>query len=295
MKINDSGLWEAFLGINKHGNFSKTAQALNIPLPVLSKKISKLEEHLGVRLFHRTTRSVSPTQEALSILPQVQSLFEDMNQLENFFQDQTQKLSGTIRITTAPFVANNLLIPLLDEFLKLHPSVKIELNVSEEILNMVESNLDLAIRIQEPTGSDLVYKQLIPNHLVFCASPEYLKKVRTPLSQPKDLKNHHVYLLNSLRKCRFESDGTSVDQFTKPTPIFCNNGEFITKLALNHMGIILRAEIDVRQHIAEGRLVQVLKKHPVSPFGNLHLVIPNRKYVLPRVRALMTFLNERIV
>src|SRR5688572_29215289 len=98
MKISNLELWEVFLGICKYGHFSRTAEAMNMPLPVLSKKVSKLEELVGARLFHRTTRSVSLTDEARAILPQVQSLIEDADELENSFQEKHKKLSGTIRM-----------------------------------------------------------------------------------------------------------------------------------------------------------------------------------------------------
>src|SRR5687768_2863253 len=115
MKIEELGLWEAFAGVAKHGNFSRAAGQLRQTVPQLSKRVAKLEEQLGARLFHRTTRVVTLTDEGKALLPKVTAVLEDLAGLESTFA-AGQTLSGTVRVACLPFIAQRLLIPALSSF-----------------------------------------------------------------------------------------------------------------------------------------------------------------------------------
>ena len=108
-------------------------------------------------------------------------------------------------MTCVPFIAHTLLLPALDRFMKLHPGIHIELELSESFVNIVESGFDMAIRIETPKDSDLVYRKLAPNDLIFCASPDYLKKNKAKLTNTEDLKNHDLLMLSIHRRCRFKN------------------------------------------------------------------------------------------
>jgi DNA-binding transcriptional LysR family regulator len=292
MKIEDIAIWEAFYGVAKHGNFSKASQALRVNLPLLSKRVAKLEDALGVRLFQRSTRVVKLTDEGKALLPLVSSILEDLSGLESYFEDK-QGLSGTIRMTCVPFIAHRLLIPLLADFKKMHPHVQIEIDLSEGVLNLIESNMDMAIRIEEPEDSDLVYKKLVPNNLIFCASPKYLKNNKAPLTKPEHLRKHQLLTLGLHENCQFENGSGKLGDFLGEKAMACENGAFLTDLALHDFGVLVRSVWDVKEHLSSGALVQVLKKHPVETFGHVYAVIPSRRFLAQRVRVFMDFVVQR--
>jgi DNA-binding transcriptional LysR family regulator len=293
MKIEEIAIWEAFYGVAKYGNFSKASKALQIAVPQLSKRIAKLEDRLGVRLFQRSTRIVSLTDEGKALLPKVTSLLEDWSGIESSFESSHQKLLGTIRVTCLPFIAHRLLIPILGDFMKLHPGIHVELELSEKILNLIESNIDLAIRIEEPEDTELIYRKLVPNELIFCASPRYLKNSKAPLKEPAHLHKHQMLMLDLHRECRFRDGSYKLKAFANSRKLSCENGAFLTDLALNDFGVLVRSIWDVREHLHKGELVQVLKKHPLETFGHIYAVIPSRRFLAPRVRTFLDFVVER--
>lgn len=288
MKIEELPIWEAFYGVAKHGNFTRAAQMLRVPLPQLSKRVSKLEGQLGVRLFQRSTRVVTLTDEGKALMPKVASILEELSSLETLFEN-SEKITGTIRITSVPFIAHRLLIPVIEEFNKQNPEVEIHLDLSEKLENILESNFDVAIRIQEPKDSDLVYRKLLPNDLVFCASPKYLKKKPAP-KNPTDLQNHDLLALSIHRNCRFKNEGLKLGDFYNSRSITCENGWYLTELALRDFGVLARSIWDVQDYLKSGQLVQVLKKYPLETFGHIYAVIPSRRFLAPRVRIFLDFL-----
>lgn len=289
MKIDQLSSWEAFLAVAKHGNFSKAAKALNSPLPQISKRVSKLEADLGVRLFQRTTRSVSLTDEAQSLLPKVAAIMEDLLEAENLFE-KDNAVKGTLKLTCVPFIAHRLLLPLLDKFMSEHPGIHIQLELSENFVNIIEEGFDLAIRIETPKDSQLIYRQLVPNDLVFCASPDYLKKNK--IKKVEDLKQHKLLMLSIHRRCQFKQQALKLSDLNLPKKITCENGAFLTEMALQGMGILLRSIWDVQEYLRTGQLVQVLKNHPLETFGHVYAVVPSRRYLAPRVRLFLDFLLE---
>jgi len=291
MKIEDVNIWLAFLGVAKHGNFTRAAMLSNVPLPQMSKRISKLEESLGVRLFHRTTRSVTLTDEGKSLLPKVERIFEDLQEVETSF-DQKLDFVGNIKITSVPFIAHRLLLPLMNKFMLQYPQLKIELELSESFVNLIEGSFDLALRIDTPKDSNLVYRKLAPNDLVFCASPAYLKKNPHKLNSPSDLKKHSLLALSIHQRVKFVKSSERVGDFKEAKPVQCENGAFLTDMALAGMGVLVRSVWDVRDYLKRGTLVQVLEKHPLETFGHIYAVVPTRRYMAPRVRAFLDFISN---
>jgi DNA-binding transcriptional LysR family regulator len=293
MKIEEIGIWEAFQGVAVHGGFSKASKVLRVTVPQLSKRVAKLEDRLGVRLFQRSTRVVTLTDEGRALLPRVTSLLDDLTGIESSFESG-QSLTGTVRITCVPFVAHRLLIPVIAGFSKVYPEIHIELELSESFVNLIEANFDLAIRIHpEPDDSDLVYRKLAPNDLVLCASPGYLKAGKRPLDKPADLRHHKMLMLSVHRDCGFKNGSHALREFEGSKRLTCENGAFLTELALNDFGVLVRSIWDVQGFLENGELVQVLKKYPLETFGNVYAVIPSRRYLAPRVRAFLDFVVKR--
>lgn len=288
MKINDISNWEAFLAVVKYENFSKASKALNIGVPQISKRVAKLEASLSIRLFHRSTRAVSLTSEGRALLPKITSIIEDLKNLEDQFTND-QELTGTIKVTCVSFLAHKFFVPTIEEFMRLHPKLKIELDLSQNFVNLIESAVDMAIRIEEPKDSELIYRKLAPNNLIFCATPTYLENNTNTIEAPMDLVNHDLLMLSVHNRCHFENSKTKVEDLAIAKKIICEDGVLLTNMALNHSGVLLRSIWDVSEDIDKGVLVQVLKDYPLKTFGHIYAVIPSKRYLAPRVRSLMDF------
>jgi DNA-binding transcriptional LysR family regulator len=294
MRVDEITTWEAFVGVAKQGNFSKAAKSLALTPSQLSKRIARLEDRLGVRLFQRSTRVVSLTNEGRALFPKVNSILEDLSGVESFFQEH-QKLSGTVRVTCVTFVAHRLLLPVLKDFMAMYPDIEIQLDLSEKFVNLIESGFDMAIRIETPKDSELIYRKLAPNDLIFCVSPEYLRRNKTPLTKPADLLQHDLLMLSIHNRCKFKDSPSQLSAFEAAKKIRCEDGVFLTEMALQGFGVLVRSIWDVQDHLKNGRLVQVLANHPIETFGFIHAVIPSARYLAPRVRAFLDFVIKQSV
>lgn len=288
MNTDDLTGWKAFIAVADYGNFAKASKELRIPVSILSKRVAKLESQLDVRLFQRSTRVVSLTDEGITLLPNIKSVLEELTKVESTFNGR-KELSGTVKVTSVSFIAHTFLIPIIHDFQKKHPKIKVELLLSEQVVNLIENNIDMAIRIETPEDSDLIYRKLVPNQLVFCASPRYLKRNPHPVRTPEDLIRHNLLFLRIHEDSRFVGTKTQLKKFALRKMIECDNGAFLTDLALNDFGILVRSIWDVQKHFKAGHLVQVLDKCPLETFGHVYAVIPNRKFLPPRTQAFYEF------
>jgi DNA-binding transcriptional LysR family regulator len=289
MKIRDLSVWESFYWVAKEGSFTRAAKRQGLGLPHLSKRIAKLEDDLGVRLFQRSTRKVSLTHEGRGLFPVVQSFLEDAKSLEERF-DSKEEISGTIRMSCVTAFAHRRIAPLIAKFNETYPKVRFELEITDTLIDLIDNQIDLAIRVQEPAGSEFVFKKLIPNELIVCASPGYLKKAKK-IRTPEDLMSHRILTLQVYENCRFKGSKLSISDLLKARAIHCENGLFLTELACQGAGIAVRSVWDVDSLLRSRKLIQVLEQFPLEPYGNMYAVIPNRRLLAQRVRTFMMFLE----
>ncbi len=292
MRINDLSLWQSFYWVAKDSSFSKAARRMNLGAPILSKKIARLEEALEVRLFQRSTRKVSLTSEGKGLLPVVEALLADVNSIESRFEKQTE-LSGTIRITSLSNLAHRRLAPILIGFSELHPQVRFEVDTSDHIVDMIDAQFDVALRSQRPTGSEYVFKKLVTNRPIFCASPEYLKRNRKPLKKAEDLRHHRLLMFRAYENQKILGTPYKLQDFNESRYIAPSSGLFITELLLNGAGVGIRSGWDVHELLERGELVEVLKSQKIEPLNDIFLVVPSRRLLTPRVRAFIDFLSEK--
>jgi LysR family transcriptional activator of dmlA len=287
MKIRDLELWEAFVAVAETGNFSRASARLRIPLPQVSKRIARIEDLLGVKLFQRTTRKVAMTDEGRRALPEVLSLLDESNQMEDRLAERIGQVSGNVRITAAPFVGRALVLPVLKTLNATYERLSFELDLTEKRRDLIEDQFDIAFRIESPHASSLIYKKLVPNHIVAVASPAYLKARGANLRNPKDLRHHDILTLELLQGCKFKQSTLTVREVCKPLAINCQNGEVLKESALNGDGILIRSVWDVLTEIESGQLVLVLHPDVIEPFGNIFAVFPERKFLPERIRVVV--------
>jgi LysR family transcriptional activator of dmlA len=291
MKITDLTLWQTFVAVVHERNFARASRVLHTNAPNVTKRISQLESSLGVRLFNRTTRTMSLTVDGEKLLPQVRALIDQAREIEER-ANETQKLAGLIRVTSLNGIAQRWLAPAIVDFQKLHPAVRFEVLPGDGLMELIQDQVDLALRIQEPTGADVIFREMVVNHLVVCASPAYLKNAK-PIRRPRDLHGHPLLFLNVHRELKFHGKGEKLKEFAADRTILCESGTYLTELALLGAGLAVRARYDVNTYLKSGQLVELLAKYPLEYFRKVYLVIPQKRYLSSRVRAFADFLMAR--
>lgn len=290
MGITDLSLLDAFVAVATHKSFSKASEKLRLSLPNVSKKIQQLESELGVKLFHRTTRTVSLTTDGENFLSGATVLLSDVETLQSSFT-QNKELSGEIRIACLPSFALRSLPEILISFQKEHPKVRFHIDISDRIVDLVNERVDVAFRVQTPIESDLVFRKLMPNQLVLVASPDYLKRSGIP-RKISDLKNHSVLMLSNYAKCRFVNKKILLSDLSPQQVFKSDSGLFLTELALAGAGIAIRSMWDVSKLLSDKKLVQVLPNEPLEPFGDLFLVTAPKNSLNRRTAAFVDHAYE---
>ncbi len=284
-----------FLRVLDLGSITAAAHSLDLSVAVASQRLKRLEKELGVRLLHRTTRRLHPTPEGLALAERGRVLVDEMESLGETLREAAQDVAGTLRVTASASFGRQYVAPLLPEFLGLHPRVRVSLDLDDRYVDLVGAGFDLAIRIGDLADSGLVSRQLAVNHRQLCASPAYLQSRGVP-RVPGDLTNHDCVLLTG-RDGRQDAwtlqqpDGSPV--VVRVAGRFESNyGDALRQAALAGLGIALHSTWHVCEDLRQGRLVPVLPGFPV-PSSGIHAVMPGRRMVPPRVRALVEFLAAR--
>lgn len=290
MKIENTGDWVSFIAVAREKSFIKASKVLKIAPAVVTKRIVRLEDALKVRLFQRTTRSVQLTDEGKELLPMAERLVSDMAEAESLFEKK-EAISGTIRLTAPATFCQKKIVPLLVAFQELYPEVKLELEMTNSVLNLIERGIDVAIRIGKYPDSSLIARKIGVNELLVCVTPSYLKKSK-PIRSARDLKNHSLLYIEGHKNYRFEKSDLKISDLSKDSKIVCNDGAVLTALAISGAGVVIRSKWDVDDHLLSGELKCILQNDPLESAGDIFIVTPTRRNQSPRVRAFINFFVE---
>lgn len=292
-RIGDISL---FLRVLDLGSISAAARSLDLSVAVASQRLKRLERDLGVRLLHRTTRRLHATPEGAALAEQGRALVEDLEALTSSLGLGGSEIAGTLRVTTSASFGRLYVSPLVPEFLERHPRVRLSLNLNDQMLDLVSSGFDLAIRIGELADSNLVARRLAPNRRVLCASPDYLRRRGTPRT-PQELAEHDCVMLvgsQGRQDVWRMSDGAGGEVAVRVHGrIESNYGEVVRDAAVAGLGIALHSTWHASDDLRSGRLQLVLADYPLAETG-IYAVIPQRRLVPPRVRAFVDFMEERL-
>jgi DNA-binding transcriptional LysR family regulator len=283
-----------FLKVLDLGSISAAARHLDLSVAVASKRLQRLEQELGVRLLHRTTRQLQATAEGGALASQGRALVEDLQALTTGLRRSGTEISGTLRITTSPTFGNLYISPRIPEFLSLHPEVKLSIHFSDEVIDLVSGGFDMAIRIGSLEDSRLIARRLATNQRVLCASPAYLNKQGRPVT-PAELQRHRclVQIGAQGRPSSWRLKSPAGREITAPANSYLesNLGDSLRNAALAGLGIAMHSTWHVCDDLRAGRLEVVLPDYPVADTG-IYAVMPQRRLVPARVRAFTDFLAE---
>ncbi|WP_247887109.1 LysR family transcriptional regulator [Azospirillum sp. SYSU D00513] len=279
-----------FVRVVETGSLSAAARALNLSLAVVSRKLARLEERLGVRLINRSTRSLALTEEGASFHARCARILAEIEEAELEVTRGRHEASGLLRVTATVAFGRRRLAPLLQEFRALHPGLQIQLDASDTIVNIVDAGYDLAVRFGALADSSLVARPLAANVRVICGAPSYLDRRGRP-AEPEDLLSHDCIVFGEppLDHWSF-ADGRTV---RVRGALITNDGELAHGWALQGAGLVLKSIWDVRDDIAAGRLETVLPHRPL-PASPIHAVYPHSRHAAAKVRLCVDFLAERL-
>ncbi|MFD3396953.1 MULTISPECIES: LysR family transcriptional regulator [Alteromonas] len=280
-----------FVRIASTANISLAGRELNISPAVASAHIGKLEETLGVRLIHRTTRKVSLTDDGKLFLPHAQEVLDSIETAQAAVGSGAQTPQGTLRVTAPASFGRMHLIPAIPEFLELYPKLNIDFRFSDSILDVVEGGFDVAIRDAELKDSNLHAKKLADDKRIIVASKNYIEKYGKP-ETPADLKNHKIVNLTGLEVWGFKA-GQGITSIKTPNYLRMDNGEAVRDACIQGCGITLTATWCSYPYLKSGELVQILQNYPLATDCALWAVYPSNRLLAPKVRAFIDFLAER--
>lgn len=278
---------EAFIRVAERRSFRAAAIDLGVTPSAVSQAVRSLEARLGVALFTRTTRSVGLTEAGERFLKRAHPAFQEIIAAHDEASDLGAKPSGLLRLAVPRAVVPRVLRPLLTSFCAAYPEVVVEIAASEELVDLAEGRFDAGIRLGEFIAADMIAVRLTPSfRLIVVGSPAYLARRGRPRT-PDDLATHACIRLRrsngALASWRLRDRGRELDLIVSG-PLIVNDVPSVLELTLDGVGLGQLPEPIAQAHLASGQLEEVLAKHALSTSG-VFLYFPNRKQVLPKLRA----------
>ena len=291
MKIETAPELHFFVLLAKLGSMTATARELGITPPAVTKRLSQMEQKLGVRLVNRTTRRISLTHEGEAYLAQASDILHRIRDMEESVASGRAAPKGLLRINATPGFGRTRIAPIVSRFAHAYPEVDVELHLTDRPISLVEEAYDLAIRFGELPDTRLTARKLMQNRRFLCASPAYLKQAGEPQT-PQELHRHRcilhrqnddVYGTWRLQK------GRQVELVKVRGAVSSNDGDIVLNWALDGHGIVQRSEWDVAKYLASGRLRAVMPGYTL-PSADLYLYYLSRSNQPAKMRAFIDFL-----
>lgn len=283
-----------FVQVAETRSFVAAGRLLGVSASAIGKSVVRLEEKLGARLFHRSTRSVTLTAEGSLFLERSRRILAEIEAAQLELSQATSEPSGRLRVSL-PLVSP-LMLPVLAAFMRAYPKIELDLDFTDRLVDVIEEGFDAVVRTGDPADSRLSARRLGTFRSLLVASPDYLAQRGTP-HKPADLLDHtclHYRFPNSGKLepwvLRHDADEP---RLMVPTSMICNNIETRVCFALQGLGIAYLPEFAIREPLAEGRLCAVLSEY-AERTGVFHVLWPASKHPSPKVRAFVDFLSARV-
>jgi DNA-binding transcriptional LysR family regulator len=276
------------------GSFTAAAKVLDLTPAAVSKNVAALEALLQVRLFNRTTRQLSLTEEGKAFIAQTR---EGLGVLETASLQATQGLKpqGLVRVNCPVGLGRRYVLPALPSFYGKYPLVQVELNLNDQAVDLVKEGFDLGIRVGSQPPEGMVARKICPMHSVLVATPGYLKARGTPRHY-SELAQHDLlrvkFLSGRMYAWPFKDKGHTVS-FEGDAKLLISDPEVILDAALMHMGIARLGRYHAYAALQRGDLVEVLPHQHIAGDANMSMFYPHRSGLAPRVRVMVDFLLAR--
>lgn len=282
---------QAFVQVAETRSFSDAGRQLGVSSSAVGKSVARMEQRLAVRLFHRSTRSVTLTAEGALFLERCRRILAEMAAAELELADSRGTPSGKLRVSL-PLVSG-LMMPVLTDFMHQYPDIALDVDFSDRMVDIVEEGFDAVVRTGEPTDSRLVSRRLGGFQLVLVASPAYLKQRGQP-EKPADLLNHACLQHKFPTTGRLEPWPLRDLALSElPATMICNTSEALLPVVQAGLGIACLPDFMVKVALQRGELQKVLEGF-VEHQGSFRVIWPSSKYLAPKLRVFIDFLSERL-
>lgn len=286
---------QLFVRVVETGSFSKASGDLGITQPTATRHIAALEQRLGARLLHRSTRGVTATEVGALYYDKCKAIQRELEEADNLATLLQSKVGGTLRISTSVAFGRRVVTPLALRFMAAHPDVSIDLAFDDRYVNLVEQGVDVALRMGRLADSSLGARYLGVNPWLVAAAPAYLARAGTPAT-PSELERHACLVYSSVQgDDRWQFSDAAGRALAVPVrgPLRSNNLSTVLAAARAGLGLAALPRYVARESLADGSIVPVLEGHAL-PAQELHAVYPSPKLVPSKVAAFIAFLQEAL-
>ena len=285
-----------FARVVEHGSFISAAKALRLPKTTVSRKIQDLETRLGAQLLHRTTRKLSLTEAGNVYYEHTQRISNTLAEAESAVTQLQSGPRGWLRFTAPYSIGNMWIAPLLNEFHARHPEVRIEMILSNEPLDLIDKEIDVALRGGALPDSNLVARKLATMRTQLYASPSYIARHGEPL-HPDELQHHRTLAMHKFRRGNAYywtlDDGNGPAEFRIDPTLVANDPGPLDVALLSGEGVTMASDFTVKRFIEQGFVQRVLPGW-TGPEYDFNAVFPRGQSQSPKIRAFVDFLLERL-
>ncbi|MDB6144388.1 MAG: HTH-type transcriptional regulator DmlR [Pseudomonas sp.] len=285
----------AFVQVAETRSFTEAGRLLEVSSSAIGKSVARVEERLGVRLFHRSTRSVTLTAEGELFLERCKRILDELDAAQVELSQLRATPRGKMRISVP--LQNTLILPVLAAFTRAFPEIELDVDLSDRMVDIIEEGFDAVVRTGEPMDSRLMSRKLGTFKLQLVASPDYLERQGNP-QHPDELRNHSCLLH------RFPASGL-IERWPVRIPdsmagpelsrtITCTTTDALNYLALDGIGIACLPDFSIKQSIKEGKLKVVLEDF-TDHTGALWMLWPSNRHASPKLRVLIDFFRDHML
>jgi DNA-binding transcriptional LysR family regulator len=283
-----------FVAVVEAGGISAASERMRVAKSGVSRRLAELEQHLGVQLFRRTTRHMGLTETGRSFYERARRILDDLEEAEGAVSTEHAALRGHLKVAVPLSFGLVHLAPVVAQFMGLHPELRIDLDMNDRRVDLLQEGVDVAVRIARLEDSTLIARRIAPIRHVLCASPDYLARRGCPQS-PEALREHRCLVYGNLPepdvwRCR-RPNGEPAQVRIEPY-LRANNGEMLARIAEAGEGIALEPTFILYRALRRGSLRPILTDH-AWPQLQAYAVYPRTRHLSRRVRAFVDFLVER--
>ncbi|MGY4477173.1 LysR family transcriptional regulator [Bradyrhizobium sp. USDA 3364] len=285
-------LFRIFARVVECSSFTRAADTLGLPRSSVSAAVAELEQRIGARLLHRTTRKVSPTHDGAAFYERCLRVVADVEEAEGLFRQAAAEPSGRLRVDVPGRIGRLVIAPALPAFLDRYPQIDIDLGVTDRAINLIEDSVDCAVRVGPLGDSGLIARPLGNLTLINVASPGYLARHGTPRA-PEDLGAHWAVNYASPSTGRIEEwewcEQGAARTIAMRGRVTVNSAEAYIACCLAGLGLIQIPAYDVKRHLDAGELVELMPQHRATPMP-MTLLYPHRQHLSRRLQVFADWL-----
>jgi DNA-binding transcriptional LysR family regulator len=281
---------EIFARVARTGNMSAAGREMGLSPAVVSKRVSQLEDRLGARLFQRTTRHLTLTETGAGYFKRVVDILSLCEEAEDFVSRRNTKPRGLLKVTMPTTFSRLHIAPYVGAFLARYPDIELDVQLTDNFVDIIREGFDLAIRIGVLEDSTLVARKIAPDNRVICAAPAYLEKHGTPASIA-ELASHNCLSAGAQDVWRLKGPEGECQVRTNGN-VHSNSGEFVHEAICAGLGLGLRSTWEIGPELKSGELKVVLPKYRGSSSVAIYAVYPCREFMPAKVTSLIEFLAD---